>query len=449
LLTDFADGLLLTERKNDPMNPDTTLAWRQKLGGATLPFVDSRIYTDKAIFEEELQKIWRSTWLLALHESELSAPLDFRTTSVAREPIIIVRGDDGTVRAFLNVCPHRGALLLREPAGNLKDANPSGSPKRISCMFHAWQFDSRGRCLSIPRRNAGYQERLECSAVKLHELACEVGFGGFVWINLVANPPALADHIGAAFDALRPHLDAEPLEVFHHHKAIVRTNYKLWHDTNSEFYHDYMHHFNRVTGMQQPGYYDRRYEGFPGAHVTVSSMTVKYDAYEHDEVSVADSRQLSFPGLERNGWKVIDLFPGITINLRGSALRVDTITPLSEDRSLIEFRGLGLKSDTPEEREQRVRDHNTIWGPFGRNLPEDLLGVTNQGLGMRSGSEGLHVLHGRMEGSFIHDEIGLRHYYAEWSRRMRRSASAPYDEYEEPHEQRAEESQQMVGAYSA
>ena len=50
-----------------------------------------------------------------------------------------------------------------------------------------------------------------------------------------------------------------PLEVFHYHKAIVNTNYKLWHDTNSEFYHDYMHYFNRVTGMLQPGYFDRKY----------------------------------------------------------------------------------------------------------------------------------------------------------------------------------------------
>jgi methanesulfonate monooxygenase large subunit len=413
------------------MTGKTTLEWRQKLGGATLPFVDSRIYTDPVIFEEELRNIWRRTWLLALHESEIPEPLDFRTTSIAREPVIVVRGEDGKVRAFLNVCPHRGALLLREPAGNLRASNASGSSKRITCMFHSWQFNAEGACLSIPRRNAGYQDRLQCEQASLHELHCEVGFGGFVWVYLDADPPRLADHIGRAFDALEPHLTPEPLEVFHYHKALVHTNYKLWHDTNSEFYHDYMHHFNRVTSMQQPGYYDRRYDAFPGAHVTVSSMVVKYGAYEHEDVSLAGSRDCSFPGLEQNGWKLLDLFPGITINLRGSALRVDTITPISEDRALIEFRGLGLKRDTAQERERRIRDHNSIWGPFGRNLPEDLLGVTNQGLGMRRGSEGLHVLHGRFENSSIHDEVGLREYYAEWSRRMQRSASAPYAPYRE------------------
>jgi methanesulfonate monooxygenase large subunit len=402
--------------------------WKRALGSADLPYVDSRIYTDPAIFEEELDKIWRRTWLLVLHESELPEPLDFRTTTVVREPIIVVRGEDLKVRAFLNMCPHRGALLLRGPAGNLSQASPSGSPRRITCMFHAWQFDAQGACTTIPRRKAGYQDRLQCSDVSLHEIPCEVGYGGFVWIHLEANPPPLARHIGQAFEALGPHLEAEPLEVFHHHKAVVHTNYKLWHETNSEFYHDYMHHFNRVTSMQQPGYYDRRYDAFPNGHVTLSSMVVKYTAYEHQDLALAEDRDCSFPGLEQNGWKMLDLFPGIALNLRGSALRVDTMTPLAVDRVLIEFRGLGLRRDTAAQRAKRVRDHNTIWGPFGRNLPEDLLGVVNQGLAMRPGSGGLNVLHGRYEDGFIHDETGVRSYYAEWSRRMGRAAAAPYDD---------------------
>ncbi len=377
---------------------------------------------------QELDRIWRRTWLLALHESELPEVHDYRTFTIAREPVFVVRGEDRVLRAFLNVCPHRGALLLREPAGNLKTASPTGSSKHITCMFHSWQFDAHGQCTAIPRRRAGYQDRLACADANLHEIPCEVAYGGFVWVHLDGQAPPLREYIGEAFDALAPHLESEPLEVFHHHKAIVSTNYKLWHDTNSEFYHDYMHHFNRVTGMQQPGYFDRKYTPYPNGHVTVSSMVVQYNAYEHETQSLAESRDLSFPGLERNGWKLLDLFPGMTVNLRGSALRVDTMTPISANQVLIEFRGIGLKRDTPEERRLRVRDHNTIWGPFGRNLPEDLLGVTNQGLGMPVGGEPLHVLHGRLENNSIHDELGLRCYYAEWSRRMGRSARAPYSD---------------------
>ncbi len=178
------------------MTTQTSTEWRQHLGSSALPFVDSRIYTERDIFEHELREIWRKSWLLVAHESELSEPLDFRTTSIAREPVAVVRGDDGVVRAFLNVCPHRGALLLREPAGNLRQPNPSGSPKRITCMFHAWQFDAKGQCLSIPRRNAGYQDRLQCSDVSLHQLPCE---GGLRWFRLGASrgePAALARRDG-------------------------------------------------------------------------------------------------------------------------------------------------------------------------------------------------------------------------------------------------------------
>ena len=83
---------------------------------------------------------------------------------------------------------------------------------------------------------------------------------------------------------------------------------------------------------------------------------------------------------------------------------------------LIEFRGYGLRKDTPEERAQRIRHHNTIWGPFGRNLHEDLLGVTGQGASMAVGTETRNILHGRHENHTIHDEVGMRHYYSEWGK---------------------------------
>ena len=87
--------------------------------GEAIPYVDSRIYTDQDIFEEEIEKIWKKVWLATVHESELPAPLDFRTITVAREPIVIVRGSDNKIRAFLNVCPHRGNLIIRQPSGSL------------------------------------------------------------------------------------------------------------------------------------------------------------------------------------------------------------------------------------------------------------------------------------------------------------------------------------------
>jgi len=126
---------------------------------------------------------------------------------------------------------------------------------------------------------------------------------------------------------------------------------------------------------------------------------------------------------------MIDLFSGMNLNLRGSAFRCDVVTPLAPDKMMIEFRGLGLKSDTPEERMIRIEHHNTIWGPFGRNLHEDLIAVTGQGSTMKTGSEPRRILHGRVEDEYIHDENGVRHFYDLWCKWMNRLPSDPMKEY--------------------
>jgi methanesulfonate monooxygenase large subunit len=376
-------------------------------------YVDARIYSDPQLFEEEKEKLFKPCWMIACHESEVPNVYDYRLfTHPTGAPLIIVRGEDKKVRAFYNICPHRGNAILYDPSGNAK---------RMTCIFHQWSFDAQGACVDISRAEQGYQDRYCKADASLREVRCDVAFGGFVWVNLDDGGPTLREFIGPALDMLEPNMQ-EPMEVFHFHKAVVDTNFKLWHDTNSEFYHDFLHYFNRITGMMQPGYFDRKYTGHPNGHATVGSMSVKYDAYQ------SGTDRIGWPGLAPGGWILIDIFPGMTYNLRTSVLRMDTVVPLGPDKVIIEFRGLGLKRDTPAERAKRIFDHNMIWGPFGRNLHEDLLGVHGQGVAMKRGTDARWVIQGREEGSTIHDEVGMRHYYAEWGRRMGRPAHDPFNE---------------------
>lgn len=384
-------------------------------------YVDTRVYTDHGIFQEEIEKIFNRVWLPVCHESELPNTYDYRTAGVAGfKPIVVVRGPDNKIRTFLNVCPHRGNIIVRSPAGTLTKAEPSGNPKHMTCMFHGWQFDAFGRCAEIPREQQGYQGRVCKAGVGLREIRTEVAYGGFVWVNLDDECEPLANYIAGAFDFMSQELDTEPLEIFHYQKSIIRTNYKLWHETSREFYHDYMHYHNRATGMLQKGYFDRKYTVFPNGHAATGLTTIAYEAYEGSK-----DRVLTFPGMPKNGWKQVNIFPACTYSLRASCLRVSVMTPINERETLIEIRGLGLKSDTPKEREERILDHDTIWGPFGRNLHEDLLAVQNQSIAMREGSGSKYLLIARDENSTIHDEIGLRSYFAEWTRRMGRMASDP------------------------
>ena len=405
-----ADGLIRDAR-----------SWNERPTLPSTHFLDTRVYTDPVLHDEEIEKIWDVVWLPVCHESEIAAALDYRTAVVAgTKPIVIVRGDDQKIRSFLNICPHRGNTIVRAPAGNLGRAEPSGNPKNMTCMFHGWQYDAKGRCVEIPRERAGYQDRFCKANANLRELRTEVAHGGMVWVSLDDAARPLSEFIAGAFDLMTTELDSEPLEIFHYQKSVIDTNFKLWHETSREFYHDYLHYHNRATGMRQKGYFDRKYSVFPNGHAATGLTTIAYDAYEG-----SGDRILTFPGMPRNGWKQLNIFPGCTYSLRASCLRVSVMSPIAPDRVLIEIRGLGLKSDTPEERRQRILDHDTIWGPFGRNLHEDLLVVQNQTVAMRANSGSKYCLMAREENSTIHDEVGLRSYYEEWSRRMGRSASFP------------------------
>ena len=334
--------------------------------------ISSSIYSSHDIYKQEQENIFSKVWVPMCHMSEMRDVFSYRTTQIAGQNVIAWnRGDN--ICAYLNPTVH-------SPSG--KKYNDEGLGK---------------------------------------ELYCEVKHGGMVWVTLDPNPTQSVDEwTGGAFDCIADAIDTEEMEVFHYHKAVINTNYKLWHDTNSEFYHDFMHYFNRVSGFNDE-YFARKNIPFDNGHVNVSSFTVNYEEYDGFE----DRGELSFPNLPPNQWYMVDLFPGYNFNLRGSAYRSDSVTPLGPNRVLIEFRGYGLKKDTPEERATRIKHHNSIWGPFGRNLHEDLIGVAGQGTTMREGTEPRNILHGRHENSTIHDEVGMRHYYAEWGKWMGMAASKP------------------------
>jgi methanesulfonate monooxygenase subunit alpha len=394
----------------------TSSEWGRKPPLPETHYVDSLVYTDEEIFEEEKEKIFARTWMIACHESDVPESNDYRTyRHPAGVNLVVVRGEDEEIRSFYNVCPHRGNTILYDPSGNAK---------RMTCIFHTWSFDYLGNCVGIPRDKAGYCSDDGCSISRddlgLREVKTQVAYGGFVYVNLDDDCGPLEDHIGIALDSMLEEIDTEPLEVFSYHQAVIDTNYKLWHDTNSEFYHDYLHIHNRLTSMKQEGYFDRKMIPFANGHAEVGSHQVHYEAYEGGGKS---REEAGFPGMEGNPWYMVDLFPGYTYNLRASVLRVDSQIPLGPNKTTIEYRSLGLKSDTEEQRRQRIEDNNVIWGPFGRNLHEDLLAASGQGRAIPNGSR--YLLHAREEDSTIHDEVGMHHFYDEWSKRMGRSASDP------------------------
>src|SRR6185369_9702725 len=107
--------------------------------------VHRAVYTDPALFELEMERIFGRAWLVVGHDSQVKAPGDFFTTRLGRQPVIVTRHDDGTVKVLINRCPHRGAVVC---------AAERGHNTQFQCGYHGWTFATDGALKYVPMSGA-------------------------------------------------------------------------------------------------------------------------------------------------------------------------------------------------------------------------------------------------------------------------------------------------------
>ncbi len=374
-------------------------------------YVDSAIYTDPTILAEERKRIFETSWKLACHESEMPNPGDFRVTDVAGVSVVLVRGEDSVVRAFVNACPHRGAPLVRKPRGNAK---------ALSCFFHLWTFDTKGACRSITRPE-GYEEvgfdKTGCG-LRTVRVAQKLGL---YFVTLDDSADDFHEHIGNTLEGMEESMGTVPLEVFHLHHSIVKANWKQWHETNMETYHEWGHVVNRQTGIAAEGYFERTWQIHKEGHGSMAPLQVKYENYKGFDARVS----LELPGLKPGGFLFADLFPNTTIIVRATNIRIDTSTPIAPGLTMVEHRGLGIKGEPAAQRAERRKHHNQLWGPLGRNLPEDLIFVEAVHKSYLHGAS-RYGLFARRENLRGQDDEIIRGYYRAWNEKMGRKANDPF-----------------------
>jgi choline monooxygenase len=156
------------------------------LGRAPVPpALEARHYLDPAALDRELAGLFQRTWQYAGHVCDLPDPGSYVTATAGDQPVLVLRGEDGDLRAFRNVCRHRGSQLL----------TGSGRCKRaIRCRYHGWTYDATdGRLLGVPEhRNYA---RLEKAGLGLMPARVEV-LAGLVFVNLDKDAEPLADQTG-------------------------------------------------------------------------------------------------------------------------------------------------------------------------------------------------------------------------------------------------------------
>lgn len=198
--------------------------------------VHGSLYTDEAIFQAELERIWYRTWVYVGHTSEVPMPNDYILKSIGLEEIIMVRDKDGGVNLLHNRCPHRGNRVCVTSHGNARS---------FTCAYHGWNFSNDGRLRGYPYP-AGFQQDLRGGEMGLGRVARVAIYKGFVFGSLAATGPTLEEHLGHAREAIdslvtnSPQGEIELTAGFLQHK--VRSNWKFLVENETDGYHPQVVH---------------------------------------------------------------------------------------------------------------------------------------------------------------------------------------------------------------
>jgi phenylpropionate dioxygenase-like ring-hydroxylating dioxygenase large terminal subunit len=205
----------------------TTTGPHQSAGRRTIPWA---WYADPAILALERERIFRRSWQYAGHLGELDGPGSYFPSATGPVPIVVTLDRDGTLRGFVNVCRHRGALVA------------CGAERRgtLQCPYHAWTYDLDGRLRAAPR--GGEDPALEPGEMGLVPVAVGT-WGPFVFANPDPGAPPLHEALSELPAVVADHgLDVDAL---HHHRRVhyeIRANWKIALENYLECYHCPLNH---------------------------------------------------------------------------------------------------------------------------------------------------------------------------------------------------------------
>lgn len=276
--------------------------------------LEPQLYLDPAVLEAEQRAIFSRTWQYAAHASQLPEPNSYLTTTAGDQPVLVLRTSEGELRAFRNVCRHRGSELL----------SGSGTCKRaIRCRYHGWTYDSDdGRLLGVPEHRT--YEDLDKATLGLFPVRVEA-LGGLIFVNLDAYATPLAELAGGLAELLR-HYRVEELECFASGDSGRQpANWKIVADNYLEGYHVPIAH----PGLMRLLDY-QRYD------VELFEHWVRFDAPLRDRPSENRTERLyqrlvrPMPGLtedDRRTWRYVYLYPNTTIDLYPDQVNVWKLMP--------------------------------------------------------------------------------------------------------------------------
>ena len=216
----------------------------------------AKYYTDPEVFKLETNGLLARTWQFAGHASQLKETGDYFTFDMAGESLFCIKGRDGEIRTFYNVCQHRAHQLV----------SGQGQTRVVVCPYHAWTYELTGELRAGPNIKA--VEGFDKSSICLTSVRTEV-FLGFIFVNLDKDAKPMDEwfpNVRTELESYIPHWDTlAPLEWV---EIPENCNWKVSVENYSECYHCSLNHPTFSTGVVRPETYDIQPQGYCLRHTT-------------------------------------------------------------------------------------------------------------------------------------------------------------------------------------
>ncbi len=348
--------------------------------------VDRDVFRDPRVFDLEMQHIFEGSWIYLAHESQLARPHDFFTTSMGRQPVLLMRDKAGQIGAFINACPHRGATVCQLKRGN---------QRVLTCPYHGWSFNTAGALISVKdHANGAYPAAFEEQSHGLTPIARLANYKGFLFGSLNDDVPALEDHLAAALSVIDMLADQAPdgWEVIAGSADYTyHGNWKLQVENGVDGYHFDVVHRTFVgvvqrraqSGSDEVQSLDAERLDAPtnatGCYDLGNGHTLLWTDYPNPQVRPSyaqrDALRTQY-GEARARWMVerlrnLLLYPNVFLMDQISA-QIRVVIPLAVDRTLVSTYCLAPVGEAPETRVHRLRQYEDFFNASGVGTPDDL-----------------------------------------------------------------------------
>ncbi|HEX2647916.1 MAG TPA: aromatic ring-hydroxylating dioxygenase subunit alpha [Candidatus Dormibacteraeota bacterium] len=337
-------------------------------------------YVDPAFHMLDREAVFAATWQHVADQHQLARPGDHVVTEVAGEPILVVRGRDGALRAFYNVCRHRGGPLA------LKD----GTADMLICKYHGWTYRLDGMLRGVPHFNrVELFDKRDYGLTPVHLAEWE----GLVFVSLAPRPKPLARYL----DGIRERVQPTRLGALTFTRRVdyeVHANWKVYVDNYLEGYHVPYVHPELFTLYDYEGYVTELHDWYS---VQVGPLT-------------GDSNVYTAGGGEALYYHV---FPNLMLNVVPGRLQSNVVVPVAPDRCRVIFRYYYADVSSPAARERIEAD--IAFSDKVQREDAEICERVQQGLGSRAYDRGRFSV--RFEEGVHHFQNLLKTAYRAWLKR--------------------------------